>query len=58
MLGYPGGELTTKSVLDITHLDDVAASVARLKQMRGGEVDRYDADKRYLRKDGTIVGPG
>ncbi len=55
ILGYPADELTTKSVQDITHPDDLAASVARLEQMRGRKVDRYDAEKRYLRKDGTIV---
>jgi PAS domain S-box-containing protein len=53
--GYTADELTTKTFRDITYPDDLAASVARVEQMRDGKVDRYDADKRYLRKDGTIV---
>jgi PAS domain S-box-containing protein len=55
ILGYPAAELTRKSFQDITHPDDLAASVARVQQMRDRKTDRYDADKRYLRKDGTIV---
>jgi PAS domain S-box-containing protein len=55
ILGYSADELTTKSFQDITHPDDLAASVARVDQMCDGKVDRYDADKRYLRKDGAIV---
>jgi PAS domain S-box-containing protein len=55
ILGYPADELTTKSFQDITHPDDLAASVARVEQVCDEKVDRYDADKRYLRKDGAIV---
>jgi PAS domain S-box-containing protein len=55
ILGYPPDELTAKSFQDVTYADDVAASIARVEQMRDGKINRYDADKRYLRKDGTIV---
>ena len=55
ILGYAPDELTSKSFQDVTYSDDIAASVARVDQMRDGKIDRYDADKRYLRKDGTIV---
>jgi PAS domain S-box-containing protein len=55
ILGYPADELTTKSFQDITLQDDQAASVARVDQMCAGKVDRYEAEKRYLRKDGAIV---
>jgi PAS domain S-box-containing protein len=55
IFGYPADELTTKSFQDITHADDLAASVTLVDQMCAGKVDRYQADKRYLRKDGAIV---
>ena len=55
ILGYAPDELTAKSFQDVTYSDDIAASIARVDQMRDGKIDRYDADKRYLRKDGTIV---
>ena len=58
ILGYPADELTTKSFQDITLQDDQAASVARVDQMCAGKVDRYEAEKRYLRKDGAIVWGG
>jgi PAS domain S-box-containing protein len=55
-VGYSADELTTKSLQDITHPDDLATSVARLEQMRQGKIDHFDAmDKRFLHKDGTIV---
>jgi PAS domain S-box-containing protein len=55
MVGYSADELTTKSFLATTHPDDLAASVARFELMRDGKIDRYDADKRFLRKDGATV---
>jgi PAS domain S-box-containing protein len=55
ILGYSADELTTKSFQDITHPDDVAASVARVDQMCDGKIDRYAAERRYLRKDGAIL---
>ena len=55
MLGYSADELRTKSFLDTTHLDDLAVSVAPFQLMLDGKIDRYDAEKRYLRKDGSTV---
>jgi PAS domain S-box-containing protein len=55
ILGYPVDELVTKSLQDITHPDDVAADLAQIEEMRDGTIDSYDMDKRYLRKDGSIV---
>ncbi len=53
MVGYSADELITKSFLHTTHPDDLAASAARFQLIRDGKVDRYDAEKRYLRKDGS-----
>jgi PAS domain S-box-containing protein len=55
IFGYSADELTTKSCWDIIHPDDLAATVARLKEMHLGKIDRNAKDKRYLHKDGTIV---
>ncbi len=54
-LGYSAGELKTMSFRDVTHPDDLAASLARFHQLRDGKIDRHDTEKRYLRKDGTTV---
>jgi PAS domain S-box-containing protein len=55
IVGYPVDELLTKTFQDITHPNDLAAEVAQVDLMREGKIDSYDVDKRYLRKDGTIV---
>jgi PAS domain S-box-containing protein len=55
ILGYSVDELVTKSLQDITYPDDVAAQLAQIEQMRRREIDTFDLEKRYLRKDGTIV---
>jgi PAS domain S-box-containing protein len=55
ILGYPADELVTRSFQDITHPDDLAADLSEVKGMLDGEIDNYGMDKRYLRKDGSIV---
>jgi PAS domain S-box-containing protein len=54
ILGYPVDELLTKSFQDVTYPDDLANDLAQVELMREGKIERYDVDKRYLRKDGTI----
>jgi PAS domain S-box-containing protein len=53
-LGYPADQLVA-SFQDITHPDDFAADLPQIELMREGKLDSYNVDKRYLRKDGTIV---
>jgi PAS domain S-box-containing protein len=55
LVGYSADELTTKSFRDIVHPDDLEDGRARLEEMRLGKIDRYATDRRYLRKDGTMV---
>jgi PAS domain S-box-containing protein len=55
ILGWPMDEFLTKSLADISHPDDLAADLAYAEEMRAGKIDSYAMDKRYLRKDGTIV---
>ena len=55
MLGYSIQELRTKSFQDLTHPDDLAASLSVLKKTLAGEVDSYCVEKRYIRKGGGIV---
>ena len=56
--GYTGGELLERSFADITHPDDREAGTDAVKRLLAGEIDTYSAEKRYLRKDGTIVWVG
>lgn len=55
ILGYSADEIAANTVLGVTYPDDIALSAANLDLMRAGRIDRYDADKRYIRKDGSIV---
>jgi PAS domain S-box-containing protein len=55
MLGYSREELLAITFASLTHPDDVEENVAAFRRMLAGERSSYDADKRYLRKDGSIV---
>jgi PAS domain S-box-containing protein len=54
-LGYSVDELVTKSLREITHPDDHAGNLAHIERMRRGKIDSYEVEKRYLRRDGTVV---
>ncbi len=55
MLGYAAHELIGKTVADITHRDDVARSVEAIRAVgEGGDPIRL-VEKRYLRRDRSIV---
>ncbi|MGI9253947.1 MAG: PAS domain-containing protein [Thermomicrobiales bacterium] len=54
-LGYTHEELLTMNFRQIAHPDDLAEDVARHRQLLAGEIDDYQIEMRYLRKDGSIV---
>jgi len=55
MLGYDENELLQLTFQQITHPDDVESGVEFLRQTITGETDNYRVEKRYVRKDGSIV---
>jgi PAS domain S-box-containing protein len=55
ILGYPREELLRISWPRITHPDDLAANLAYFERALSGEIDGYSMDKRFIRKDGTVV---
>ena len=55
MLGYSREELKGLTAIEITHPDDTARSIASLSAIERGEIDHYEFEKRYLRKDGTPI---
>ncbi|MEO5952855.1 MAG: PAS domain S-box protein, partial [Chloroflexia bacterium] len=55
MLGYTEAELTTRTFLAITHPDDVPVSNLLYDGLLAGDIDNYSLDKRYVRKDGSIL---
>jgi diguanylate cyclase (GGDEF)-like protein/PAS domain S-box-containing protein len=55
MVGYSQDELSTLKYQDITHPDDLARDEEQTKRMLAGEFDSFTMDKRFIRKDGTVV---
>jgi PAS domain S-box-containing protein len=55
MLGYEPRDLVGKSVVDLTHPDDLAASLASNQSLSRGDVTHFSLEKRYLAKGGNIV---
>jgi PAS domain S-box-containing protein len=55
LLGRSQEELTTLSVLDVTHPDDVALSQSNLARALAGDVRSFKLQKRYLHADGRVV---
>jgi len=55
IVGYTVAELTTLSFQAITHPDDLDEDRAAAEQLIRGDIPRYQREKRYLTKSGTIV---
>src|SRR5205085_6781690 len=53
--GYTREELLQCKVEDLTHPDDVPASLEFVRRIRSGELPEYKIEKRYIRKDGQII---
>jgi PAS domain S-box-containing protein len=55
MLGYTEEELLQLTLHQVTHPDDRQVSAARLSASYKGELEEYSIEKRYMRKDGSII---
>jgi len=55
IVGYSSDELTRLTFQAITHPDDRDADLASAGQLARGEIPLYHREKRYVRKDRTIV---
>ncbi len=53
--GFGLAEMMTKTLHDITHPDDIQASHEHMHVLIEGKVREYSMEKRFCRKDGTIV---
>ena len=53
--GYTRDTLTTRTVADITHPEDIEAGWAQMRRVHAGEISRYSMEKRYVREDRSIV---
>lgn len=55
MVGYSDEELLSLTFQHITHPDDLEADLAFLHQALEGKIDSYRMEKRYIRKDKTLI---
>jgi PAS domain S-box-containing protein len=55
MLGYTKEELLSITFSTVTHPDDVEGTLRFVADAIEGKVDTYRVEKRYIRKDGSIV---
>jgi diguanylate cyclase (GGDEF)-like protein/PAS domain S-box-containing protein len=55
ILGYSREELERRTWVEVTHPDDVTKDIAEFERVIRGESEGYAMDKRYIRKDGSIV---
>src|SRR5947209_12140853 len=53
--GYEEADLLEQTFQDITHADDIGADVEQMERVLRGESSAYRMEKRYLRRDGSIV---
>ena len=55
MVGYSVDELLTMTYLDLIHPEDRPAGMSALLGLLRGETNKHTSDKRYVRKDGSII---
>ncbi|PSN18117.1 hypothetical protein C7271_14230, partial [filamentous cyanobacterium CCP5] len=56
IMGYESAaELCKKTYLEITHPDDLAVDQAQVARLLSGDASNFVMEKRYLRRDGTVV---
>ena len=55
LTGYTRAELERLTFQDITHPDDLATDVELARQLAAGDIPSYQLEKRYIRKDGSVV---
>ncbi|GAP95510.1 sensor histidine kinase [Leptolyngbya sp. NIES-2104] len=55
IVGYPCSELRHLTFQDITHPDDLDLDLKYVRQMLAGEIQTYSMEKRYIRKDRSMI---
>jgi PAS domain S-box-containing protein len=53
--GYSREEILTFKVEQLTHPEDVEASLEFIRRIRSGELPEYRMEKRYVRKNGAVI---
>lgn len=55
ILGYTREELVEKDWVEMTHPDDLDLDIVQFERVMQGEFEGYSMEKRFIRKDGSII---
>lgn len=55
IIGYSKEEIVFRTFQDITHPDDLKKDLGYMNQLIDGQRDTYSMEKRYYRKDGSVI---
>ncbi|MFH1114632.1 MAG: PAS domain S-box protein, partial [Pseudomonadota bacterium] len=55
MLGYSREDLHQTKWWDLTHTEDLESDLGQFNRLLEGRIDGYVLDKRFIRKDGSVV---
>lgn len=55
LIGYTQEELQAIDFQTLTHPEDLEKDLKLMEQLKGGEIREFTIEKRYIRKDGSIV---
>jgi PAS domain S-box-containing protein len=55
MLGFNEEEMRSRHCVDFSHPEDAEKDWALFKQLRTGLIDQYQIEKRFVRRDGSLV---
>jgi PAS domain S-box-containing protein len=55
IVGYTREELSRRTFQDITYAEDLDADLAHVRQALAGEIATYSMEKRYIRKNGSLI---
>lgn len=55
LMGYSREELQGKTFSEVTHPDDIEQGWAVVRRLLAGELETFSLEKRYIRKDGSLI---
>lgn len=55
IMGYSRDEIVRLTWSEMTHPDDLAADLEQFNRILSGQIEHYNLDKRFIRKDGKVV---
>src|SRR5262252_1616941 len=55
MLGFSEEEMRSKRCVEFSPPEDAEKDWAFFQQLRAGSIDRYSLEKRFFRKDGSLI---